>query len=121
MDRLHPICGTENQFVGSTRDANGALLTYCVIADNSLATHDANETPFAVNMYPNPATNFVQVSLEGAGSAQLACFDLLGNLVYNERIATTANIPLSNFSKGVYLVQITTQGQLPVTQKLVVR
>jgi hypothetical protein len=121
LDRLHPVCGSSNQYVGSNRGSGGALLRYCVTADNSLATADEMLDGFRVNLYPNPATEVVQVSIDGASSADVTCFDLLGNVVYKQQISVAANIPLSGFSKGMYLIQVSAEGKLPVTKKLMVR
>jgi hypothetical protein len=94
---------------------------YCVTADNSLATDDEMQGAFGVNLYHNHATDAVQASIDGANNAEVTCFDILGNVVDNKQISSNVNIPLYCFSKGIYLIQVSAEGKLPVAKKLMVR
>lgn len=67
------------------------------IADNLLMDE--------VNVYPNPATSFVNVNLPE--NAELRIVNLSGQLVnYVQNTATTERIDLSNLANGVYFVQV---------------
>ena len=75
-------------------------------------------------MYPNPANNNVTFSMEDSNEIMetITVTDILGKNI--RKISNIANnsilMDVSNLSKGVYFVAITTQSNLKVTKKLVV-
>lgn len=74
--------------------------------------------------FNNPAkgTIHLKVSLPGNNMVEVTLFDFLGNIHhYSLRtISTTENItiPVSGLAEGVYLLKITSQGEMPVTAKV---
>ena len=92
--------------------------TWTSIADNTLS---------GMHLYPNPASDVVNVifSSQETANAQLTIFNLMGQQVYSENIAiaegdNVVRINTSNFQAGVYMVNIKSN-QGTTTQKLIVR
>jgi uncharacterized repeat protein (TIGR01451 family) len=75
-------------------------------------------------MYPNPASDIVTFSMENTIETiqSLSITDVLGKTVMtiNDNSSNEINVDVSNLSKGVYLVEITTESNLKATKKLVV-
>ncbi|MCW9038811.1 T9SS type A sorting domain-containing protein [Altibacter sp.] len=82
-----------------------------------LGTADAQESQFS--MYPNPASNFVNIASKIAGAKQVSIFDVLGKQVINTTL-TNDRLDISALDSGVYIVKIK-QGNASTTKKLVVR
>ena len=61
-------------------------------------------------MYPNPASNFVSISLDDfSGAISVVIFDQLGRRVLEKDIENVSNelqIPLNKMNKGIYYVQV---------------
>ncbi len=75
-------------------------------------------------MYPNPSSDNVTFSMENTIETiqSLSITDVLGKTVMtiNDNSSNEINVDVSNLSKGVYLVEITTESNLKATKKLVV-
>lgn len=75
-------------------------------------------------MYPNPTNDEVTFSMENTVETiqSISITDVLGKTVMtiNDNSSNEINIDVSNLSKGVYLVEITTESNLKATKKLVV-
>ncbi|WP_333599222.1 DUF7619 domain-containing protein [Flavobacterium sp.] len=74
--------------------------------------------------YPNPVRDIVTVALKNDGSiANIAVYDVLGKLILNQKPnsgAASQTVDLSTISKGVYLLEVTTDTNLKVVKKLIV-
>jgi len=60
-----------------------------------------------INIYPNPASDIVNISIPALGKYELVVSDILGNIVNrthdnNESI----QLQLANYSSGVYFIHI---------------
>jgi hypothetical protein len=80
-----------------------------------------------INVFPNPANNAANVSIELSNDAAVAITvtDLSGKVVYNTDLGTVngtqdVQVNTSSFTSGVYMVNVTVDGAV-TTQKLVVR
>jgi uncharacterized repeat protein (TIGR01451 family) len=73
--------------------------------------------------YPNPVADRVTISVKNNGSvASIAVYDILGKLIVSEKptsAASTHTIDLSSLSKGVYLLEVTSDNNLKVVKKFV--
>ncbi|MGH2667211.1 DUF7619 domain-containing protein [Flavobacterium sp.] len=76
------------------------------------------------SFYPNPTKDIVTVSLKNEQDviSNIAVYNLLGKIVFDKKFSGTTleTINLSNFSKGLYLIEVTTQSNLKVIKKLIV-
>ena len=74
------------------------------------ATPDAinNENIISVNVYPNPATDFVNVSLPEALNTTVYVYDLNGREVLKQVVNNTDKLRLdiSNLTKGYYVIKL---------------
>ncbi len=58
-------------------------------------------------VYPNPASNNVYISLANFTNSTLRIYDLIGNEVFHQVINTeVTEVPVNQFAKGMYLVKI---------------
>jgi len=74
----------------------------------------------AVNVYPNPANNFVNLANIPNGSA-VKIIDITGKVVYSSAITNeqTTTINTADFTNGIYLIRIDTNGS-SANRKLIV-
>jgi hypothetical protein len=68
-----------------------------------------------VYVYPNPATDFVEISVSGTieKNTRIEFFDQLGRQVYSDELQTYENtkvISTSGFNKGIYYLRMTSEG-----------
>ena len=74
--------------------------------------------------YPNPTSDIVTISLKNNGSiSNIVVYDLLGKMILSQKPVTSESsqtINLSAISKGVYLLEVTTDSNLKVVKKLMV-
>ena len=88
----------------------------------SLRNSDFNTTDFVI--YPNPTNSLVTISLQNSTENinSITIINILGKKV--KEIANTTsseiNVDVSNLSKGIYLVEITTESNLKTIKKLVI-
>lgn len=86
-----------------------------------LGVNDVNSKT-QVSVYPNPATNILNIQLPAVSSAaQVTIFDATGRQVYfNKLESSKTTVNVSGFSKGVYFVKIEDGNQV-TTKKVVVQ
>jgi photosystem II stability/assembly factor-like uncharacterized protein len=77
-----------------------------------------------LNIYPNPAENTVNIVLYNSelGKAELQIFNAIGQMIESRHFNnnTVNKIDISQFEKGIYLVQIKTETQL-IENKFIVK
>ncbi len=72
-----------------------------------------------LNVYPNPANDFLHITTSANGVKTVTIYDVVGKQVLN---TTTANevINVSSLNAGIYMVKITEEGKT-ATRKLVIK
>lgn len=104
---------------------DGSIKATCVITVNNLVGISENSLNDLVSVYPNPTTDFVTIDFGNSldnSVARIQIVDLLGKEVYQSgKVSQTSvlQINTSQFSKGVYIVNITV-GTEKVCKKLVI-
>lgn len=73
-----------------------------------------------ITVYPNPATNVVNVKLAGEKEAYVQMFNLVGQQVYNATATNMATINVANMKAGVYMLKVSQNGKV-YTSKVVVK
>ena len=76
-----------------------------------------------MELYPNPASSFVNIKFDLAGSepAKVMITDLTGKVCYqNEMNSAVDRIDVSNLGQGVYMVSVRVNGKVKTHKKLVV-
>ena len=105
-------------------DTNPAIVTNTFNTEFVSALANANFNAGDFNLFPNPATNSVQIKLSNDNSSlkNIVIYDMIGktiksisNLNSNETV-----VDISNFSKGMYLVEITNDNLFKEVKKLIV-
>lgn len=103
---LNPAIGT--QFYRLKQyDLNGEF-TYSYIVTVKV------QSALSVNVFPNPATNFISITLDNNEGSDVNCsiFDINGKKVFesNDNTSLLTGIDISNFEKGIYSVVIQKDG-----------
>lgn len=106
-------------------DYNPAIETNTV----NTAFFDTLETAaFNVNtisMYPNPATNLVTITNNNSVEkiSKVTIYEVSGKRIYslNNDTLSTISIDVSHFSKGIYLVEVSSDTNSKITKKLVLK
>ncbi len=101
-------------FVGAIANSNPITLTSIV---------SVTEYSKEVSVYPNPANNFVNFTVDGLENGTVVINSITGQEVVNTTIANgTKKVNLSKLNNGVYIYTIRNQnGEIVKTNKLVVR
>jgi hypothetical protein len=91
---------------------------------DNLENISENEFKQKVNIYPNPAHNNINISLnyQSSFATNISIFALDGNLVYQSSApaqTTSKTVELTNFKSGTYLMQIANGNKIH-HQKIVV-
>lgn len=78
--------------------------------------------PLAVEVTPNPATEYVTIQTKGTSKTSVKMVDALGNIVYNETLTIASNkIDISTFRNGVYFVIVESEDNQAVNRRVIVR
>lgn len=80
-----------------------------------------SESKVELSIAPNPANEYVTITIDGAETASVKMVDLLGNVVYNKQLNATTKLPLADFKNGVYFVTLDSGHRKSVTKKLIIR
>jgi len=91
----------------------------------NLATPTSNVTPLAgepeVNVFPNPATNEVQLTMQKGSIRELHLFDTTGRRIYQKTVNAnvgSVRLSLENYENGLYILEIVDTEGRKVIQKL---
>ena len=70
---------------------------------------DAFDLEYGVKLFPNPTTNYLNISLEGINKVNITILDLQGKVILqNLGVLNNDQINLSSYIAGNYIVKITT-------------
>lgn len=88
------------------------------ITDLNLGINNPNSPSNAISIYPNPVSDFVNIIVKGNSYQieSISIFSLTGQKILESKLQ---NIDISNLSKGIYLVTVSTSNNEQFTQKLV--
>jgi hypothetical protein len=64
------------------------------------------ENKLSVNIFPNPSSGIVYLSQNISGDAEVRVITLLGKEIYSNTLLETLKIDLSEFSNGVYFIEV---------------
>jgi len=87
-----------------------------------------NKNLVDVNIYPNPATDYVSVDLEieNLSEVDLVIYDINGRIVASKNIGRisgyqTINVPLNNLNSGNYVIRVMFNNEPVSIEKLIVK
>ncbi len=78
----------------------------------------ANVKNEQISIYPNPVKDILSIDLK-AQKGNVKIFDLSGKVVKTTEVNKSGSVDVSKLSKGVYIVEITTNGNSKVTKKII--
>ena len=82
---------------------------------------DENQGANAI-IYPNPATNIVNIKLQTQVMEHLKISDVKGSVIYTETLQSNKKLlNTSSFAKGMYFITITTKNGAVVVKKLMIQ
>ena len=67
-------------------------------------------------IFPNPASSVLQIECGSIGTYQAEIFNMVGDLVWSEKITQRLTVDVINFAKGCYIVKID-DGEGSITSK----
>jgi hypothetical protein len=99
----------------------GSLMIRAVFGDKNIITRN-DEIPSAteqVILFPNPATEKINIRLNGITIRQLAIYDAYGKpIIYEENYQDVLDV--SSFPAGVYMIQLTSDKGKIIIRKILV-
>lgn len=97
-------------------DTTGFSGFFVRTSSSNLATTKANKEE--ISIYPNPVKEVLNINL-ASKNGSVKIFDMSGKLVKTAEANKSAAINVSSLSKGLYIVEITTDGNNKVTKKMI--
>jgi hypothetical protein len=74
-----------------------------------------------VSIVPNPATDFIQITMNGIETASLKMVDVFGNIILKENIGSSKKLNVSEFNSGIYFFVFDVPGRKSFTRKVIIR
>jgi hypothetical protein len=75
-----------------------------------------------IDVFPNPAKDFVTVILPSQGEYTITVYDVMGKNVYAQKHSQKATLSTDNYNTGIYLIKITdSNGTLLTSKKVMIR
>jgi hypothetical protein len=74
-----------------------------------------------VSIVPNPATDYIQITMTGIESASLRMVDVFGATVLKENIGSSKKMNVSDFNGGIYFLVFDVPGKKSFTRKVIIR
>ena len=71
--------------------------------DNTIVQEFMNDK---VLIYPNPASNFINISTSSNENCEITIKDMTGKIIFNSIFNTKIIVNTENYSKGIYLIDI---------------
>jgi uncharacterized Ntn-hydrolase superfamily protein len=106
-------------FLLSVRTANGdgdepidllqTLFDNENLSCTSLSVDEVTKVNF--NVYPNPTKNSITVENKGLETYKLTISNIIGRVIYENKIQNTLKIDVSTFSSGVYFISLSNDNQ----------
>lgn len=121
-------CGEDNGsfpdnrvIVRNTNDAMTVCFTFNTCDDCAVGIAEM-ESLNRVEIYPNPASDVINIEFDQYGQYNVRIMDISGKLIYSDVVNTDRlRIEDNNMISGVYFVQIADEFNNVVTKKLVVK
>ena len=73
-----------------------------------------------IRIYPNPAADKVTIDLQNTSATEICLMDIYGKTVLRQAVNSQSEVlDLGNLAKGMYFVQISNNGKVEASQKLI--
>lgn len=103
-------------------DSNPAIVTNTFNTEFVQALGTATFNSNSIALYPNPANTLVNISNNGNERiSKIAIYEISGKKVFSldNNVLTSIDIDISQFTKGLYLIKLTSENNTKVTKKLI--
>lgn len=100
-------------------DSNGCDVPGCEL----LGTNDFQNKELKIQIFPNPAQNFIDIKIKGTNNKHLVqIYGIDGVFLKETLVADSDRIPLDNFANGIYLLKVSdiNGSDKPLYQKFIV-
>jgi hypothetical protein len=74
-----------------------------------------------VSINPNPANDYISITLSNAETATFRIYDSFGAVVLKDFVSGIKKINVSDFKSGIYFVNIDISGSRPFSKKLIIK
>jgi uncharacterized repeat protein (TIGR01451 family) len=106
-------------------DTNPAIVTNTFTTEFTAALNNQAFDGTNFTLYPNPASQFINISLNNTSEIidNVIIYDVLGKIIKEVKsiASNSTTIDTSSLSKGIYLLEITTENGLKQNKKLVIK
>jgi Secretion system C-terminal sorting domain len=79
------------------------------------------KTGLSIAVYPNPASEYLNIVTGTTSEMMVKIVDVLGKVVYVDRIVGNKKVDLEDFKNGVYIVSLSGGGEATQTRRIVVK
>ena len=76
------------------------------LGDNSIDNTGISENINNIQIYPNPASNFINISTNATEISELIIKDMAGKVIYTDNFNSKISINTESYSKGIYLIDV---------------
>lgn len=106
---MYTVTGTTIYGSNFTCASTKSITIY--VRDISTGLKD-NKLNDEIKIYPNPASDFINIELKRNSNFSIEIFDELGQIAWrDENKNDVVKIPTSNFASGIYLIKIQTENE----------
>jgi uncharacterized protein (TIGR02145 family) len=105
------LVAQNSSFINSVSVANNGKACRCIKDETTGIDNSSFQNE--IQIFPNPATNRITVSLEEIRNYHLSIFDLLGNTLHQQKLIDKINyIEIDFLPKGTYLIKLITENHV---------
>lgn len=115
-----PLIFNGNQITSAGGYTDGFIAKYGTQCSVGLQEQTAN-TQSQLSIYPNPATNHINIRTNGFNNATITILNTMGQTIFSQTLQATQNavsLNISNLASGVYFIKVNGKENM-VTQKFV--
>ena len=82
------------------------------IQEEALSIEDVEITDAnPLQLYPNPSTDSINISLENASNLSVKVFAMDGKLIIDQALESSRALNINSLSKGMYVMQVENEGE----------
>jgi len=74
-----------------------------------------------LNIFPNPAKDFLSISLTNNLPSELTLMDISGKILHEKTFTNSSNIDLSKLKNGIYLISVINNSQITTKRVSIVK
>lgn len=115
------VSGTGHYRYFITNTAGTSYLDSVDIIVDYIADVKPLNNPVVVTLVPNPADDYINISVSHSDPLSFKIFDAMGSVIMKDQVVSTKKINASEFKSGVYFISFEGNGVKTFTRKLIIR